>query len=298
MKTLLRILMLTVLFCINNLAIGQSNEIQVDTNNIYKVELRDGSVFYGNIFYQDSVKIELRTTSIPKLDIPLSKILKLDELDKSNFRNGKYWFNNPHATRYLHGPSAFNLKKGEGYYKNTMLIMNSFNYGITDNISIGGGIELISTFGSILTESFNPIFFITPKVSYKVANNIHAGAGVIYVNVPGFLEDRTGMGIAYGIGTYGTEEYNMTAGVGYGFIQGTLANNPVLTLSGMARISRRTALVTESWFIPMDGYNGMHTYGIRFLAEKTAIDLAFINNPDIASAIIIGIPYVSFSVKI
>jgi hypothetical protein len=48
----------------------------------------------------------------------------------------------------------------------------------------------------------------------------------------------------------------------------------------------------------MDGYNGMHTYGIRFLAEKTAIDLAFINNPDIASAIIIGIPYVSFSVKI
>jgi hypothetical protein len=298
MKTLIRTLILAFLFCITNMASAQSNENQADTSKIYMVELKDGTVFYGNIMHHDSVNIELRTTSIPKLNIPLSKILKLEEMDNSNYRNGKYWFSNPHASRYLIGPSAFNLKKGEGYYRNTLLVLNSINVGITDNFSIGGGFELISTFGSLATSKFNPIFFITPKVAYKVADKVRAGAGVLYINVPGFAEERSRMGIAYGITTYGTEEYNVTGGLGWGFFDREFSKKPVVTISGMARLSKRTAFVSESWFLPKVQPYGLHTYGIRFLSEKSAIDLAFMNNPDIAQVIIIGIPYVSFSVKL
>ena len=65
----------------------------------------------------------------------------------------------------------------------------------------------------------------------------------------------------------------------------------------MVIISRRIALVTENWFIPLDNYYGVFSYGIRFFGEKISVDLAFLNNSDIAEGLAIGIPYLDFVVK-
>jgi hypothetical protein len=70
-----------------------------------------------------------------------------------------------------------------------------------------------------------------------------------------------------------------------------------VTISGMTRISRRTALITENWLIPDNGFYGLYSYGIRFFSEKLSVDLAFINNQDIAKGLFIGIPIVNFVVK-
>ena len=301
MKNLIQTLLLTLLVCVTSNVFGQkttSISDPIDSTKMYKIELNDGSVFIGNILHNDSVNIVMRTSSITKLEIPISKIKRKDELDKSNLKNGSYWFPNPHATRYLYGPSAFNLKKGEGYYQNTWIVLNSFNTGITNNISIGGGLEFISTFGSFASGSFEPIFFITPKVGFKVAEKLHAGSGILYVTTPNFGSgNRSGLGIAYGIGTYGSLDHNITGGIGWGFVEGKFQERPIITFSGMTRISKKTALVTENWLIPTDDYYGVYSYGIRFFGEKMAVDLAFINNPDIAEILIIGIPYVSFVLK-
>lgn len=259
-----------------------------DSTRIFKVELYDGSVFFGNILQQDSNSIIMRTPSIPKLELLISSIKSIDEIDPSNFKNESYWFPNPHATRYLYAPSAFNLKKGEGYYQNTLLVLNSFNVGITDNISIGGGLELFSTF-AVRT----PFIFITPKVGFKVSEKFHAGGGVLFVRIP-----ETSLGTIYGTGTYGSKDHNITNSLGWGFVDGEFSLRPIITLSGMTRISKRTALVSENWFIPASSkYYGLISYGIRFFGESMAIDLAFINNADIVKIIFIGIPYVSFVVK-
>ena len=290
MKTLLSILMFATLVCITDNVFGQNINVgsPIDSTKIYKIELKDGSIFIGNILQQDSVNIVLRTSSIPKIEIPVSKIKSIDEVDKSNFKDGSYWYPNPHATRYFYGPSAIGLKKGEGYYQNTYLVLNSFNVGITDNISIGGGLELISTFAGK-----DPLFFITPKVSFKVAEKFHAGGGVLYARIPG----GGSLGTVFATGTYGTTDNNITGSLGWGFVDSEFSERPIITLSGMTRISKRAALVTENWLIPTDGYYGLFSYGVRFFGEKIAVDLAFINNRDIAEEIIIGIPYVSFTVK-
>jgi hypothetical protein len=291
MKKLIQILLFTILVFATSNVFGQKTNISepVDSTKIYKIELKDGSIFIGNILQQDSVNLVLRTSSIPKIEIPVSKIKSIDEVDKSNFKNDIYWYPNPHATRYFYGPSAIGLKKGEGYYQNTYLVLNSFNVGITDNISIGGGLELISTFAER-----DPIFFITPKVSFKVAEKFHAGGGVLYARIPG---DFGPLGTVFATGTYGTTDNNITGSLGWGFVDSEFSERPIITLSGMTRISKRAALVTENWLIPTDGYYGLFSYGVRFFGEKIAVDLAFINNRDIAEAIIIGIPYVSFTVK-
>jgi hypothetical protein len=140
-----------------------------------------------------------------------------------------------------------------------------------------------------------PFFFITPKVGFKLAEKVHLGGGLLYANTAAF--ELSGFGIGYGIFTYGTVENNITAGLGWGFIEGESTDGPIITVSGMARVSRRLGLVSENWIVPVDGYYGVFSYGLRFMSEKITVDFAFINNPDIFSEIFIGIPYVDFVIK-
>lgn len=266
-----------------------------DTMRMYKVELLDGSVFVGRMVDSTDTRIRLLTNSGTSVDVDSRSMTRITPVSASDLHRGKYWFPNPNATRYLFAPSAFSLKRGEGYYQNTYIVLNSFNVGVTDNITIGGGFELTSL---LIKGSGGPIFFLTPKVSIPVNDRFRAAAGVLYVNVPDlFSNQRSGGGIAYGVGTFGTPNSNFSAGLGWGFIQGDFSTNPVVTLSGMHRVSRKVALVTENWLIPADGYYGIYSYGVRFFGEKLAVDLAFLNNRDIASVLVLGVPYIDFVVK-
>ena len=295
MKKLILTIFFTMIVCSASTVFGQKTFISYpfDTTKTYIIELHDGSRFIGNFLQKDSISIVIKTSSIPKIEIPIQKIKSIEKVDPLNLKNGIYWFPNPNATRYLFSPSAFTLKKGEGYYQNTYLLLNSFNVGITDHISIGGGLEILSTFGE-----GDPIFFITPKVGFNVVDKFNIGGGVLYASTPSFGSgNRSSLGIVFGIGTYGSIDHNITGGLGWGFVEGEFESRPIITVSGMTRISKKTALVTENWFIPTDNYYGIISYGIRFFGEKLAVDLAFINNSDIAEIIFIGIPYVDFVVK-
>ena len=292
-----------ILFClVSTYTSGQDRSIpdDPDSTQTYKVEMIDGTVFLGNILKSDSQMILMKTSLLTKIEIPKIKIKSVTRVEKSSMVNGIYWFPNPNATRYLFSPSAFNLKKGEGYYQNTYLLINSFNVGVTDNFSIGGGFELLSTFGTLASGNFQPIFFITPKVGFKVTENFHAGGGILYASIPDFDngDERLEGGLAYGIGTLGSIEHNFTGGIGWGFFDGDFSNQPFITFSGMTRVSKKAALITENWLGPDNGnYYGVFSYGVRFFGETISVDLAFINNSDIAEEIIIGIPYVDFVVK-
>jgi hypothetical protein len=46
----------------------------------------------------------MKTSSIPKIEIPVITIKSIDEVDKSNYKNGIYWFPNPHSTSYIFCP--------------------------------------------------------------------------------------------------------------------------------------------------------------------------------------------------
>lgn len=293
-----RLLWSLLLFCVFTVASTEGVYAQTDTtltkNAVGKrwiVETRDGSTIQGVFLGQTEGGIRLKTDSAGEVVIPHNQIKSTKIIDDSRFRDGEYWFENPNATRYLFSPSAFNLKKGEAYYQNTYLVLNSFNIGLTDNITMGGGFELISTFTG------TPAFYLTPKASFEINDKWRAGGGLLYANVIGVDEDFSGLGIGYGIVTYGNTDDNATLGLGYGFVDGEFSSKPIITLSGMKRVSRRIGLVSENWFVPINGYYGILSYGLRFMGERITVDLAFINNPDIAESIFIGVPYVDFVVK-
>lgn len=270
-----------------------------DSETLYLINLVNGNQLYGKISEKRENEIVFETKSLGIVTIPTANIKKMHVTEEGKMVDGKYWFPNPNNTRYYFAPSAFNLKKGEGYYQNIYFLMNSANYGVTDNFSIGGGI--IIPFA----------VYITPKINFRITEKFYMGTGVLF----GMLPETSAVGIAYGLTTYGTNEHNITLGVGYGFFEEDFSERPIISLNGMTRISRQLALVTENWSIPFkryeyDEYNWQappkekrvydtyFSYGLRMMfGEKITVDVALVNSKDIVEFLPVGIPYVDFVLK-
>ncbi len=264
------------------------SKFDFDTNATYLIKLKDESIFTGN-FISKRDSILTFSSKSTKFEVTLSDIESVSVVDPSRFVKGKYWFPNPHHTRYLFSPSAFNLKKGEGYFQNIYGTANSINYGITDHFTLGAGTELISLFSCF------PILVATPKFGgYDIGTKLKAGGGALLA-----LTEEGVLGIGYGIVTQGTEDKNITVGLGWAFSsEGDLETKPVATISGMIRIKKNIALISENWLIPFDGYRPFFSYGLRFFGERMSVDLALINSPEIARDVIaIGFPFVDFVYK-
>ncbi|MCX6305309.1 MAG: hypothetical protein NT040_10090 [Bacteroidetes bacterium] len=274
-----------------------------DTSATVQVKLKEGSSYIGKFSENRNDTLTILTADLGAIRIAYGKIKSAQILENKMVRKGKYWFPTPLPGRYFFAPSAFTLEPGEGYYQNTLVVFNSFNVGVTRWFSVGGGIEFLTTIGSLTAGDFMPTFYITPKVGFKVANNLRLGAGVLYAQV---LGDQFRMSNFYGLVTYGTADYNITGGIGLAYSSSeheewVWQKNPMITLSGTARLARKLAFVSENWIIPGAGENGVpyavFSYGLRFLGESISVDLAFINNKDIAQVFFMGIPFVSFAVK-
>jgi len=303
----------------DNVAQDKFKTFAFDSTSSYVFTLVDGTKVIGTFLGKTTDQLFVRTASIDRLEIAFSKIKSITIASETQLKKGIAWISNPNPTRYFFAPSAYNLKKGEGYYQNSYLFLNSVNYGLTDYFSIGGSLELISTFTSISDGKFDPIFLITPKVGFNVSPKLNVGAGALIVSIPNFEDEdngdmdfpeeddedrrRFGAGIGYGLATYGDIERNVTLGVGFGFFDKEFAKRPIITLNGLMRVGPKMALVTENWMIPVTDweenrdYFEIVTYGVRFFGEKLSVDLGFLNNRNVVEELIIGVPYVDFVVK-
>ena len=232
-------------------------------------------------------------------------------VEREQIVDGKYFFPNPHATRYFFGPSAIPLKKGEGYFQNAYILANSVQIGVTDNFSMGGGIGIPF------------LFFITPKLCYRVGKNVYMGGGILFATTIS-SDLGFGMGVAYGSLTLGNNENNFTISTGWGAIkQDTynsqtndytnrweLARNPIFTFSGMVRIARKCSLISENWVFATKDYDNKfensnsYTYvyhalisgGFRLMGEKNSFDLAIIV-PLVTDGTTFGFPYLDYVFK-
>lgn len=320
----------TIIGClmISHLAFSQdTTESKKAAPKMYVVETIDGTTLNGTVISENDSVLILNTKAIGQVTLQKQNLKSIKLIGTDDYVDGVYWFENPNATRYIVGPSAFNLKKGEGYYQNLYLFGQSVNYGITDHFSIGGGTEIASP---IFGGEAPALFFLTPKIGYEVAPKVNLGAGILYIHISDeFADDVINTGILYGVATYGTKNNNFTLGLGWGYYNNKVdiysnsppytrstkrdkgfATLPTITFSGMTRLSKRFCLTTENWIQPLKSYDyyssnnsysfsykdgAFFSYGMRFMGEKNSIDFGFINNAEIVGEI--PIPYIDFVVK-
>lgn len=256
--------------------------------------------------------IQILTEKTGLLDISRSQIKRIQRIQKDQIQGDSYVFPNPHPTRYFFGPSAIPLKKGEKYFQNAYILANSMQIGLTDHLSIGGGVVIPF------------LFFVTPKIGFQVSPYAHVGGGVLLAN--SFINDLPlGLGVAYGSFTLGTREHNVTLNAGWGATkQNTynamtsqsssswgMANKPMFTFSGMTRISKRCMLITENWLFSvnentldnMQQINGTKSSragiisgGVRIMWNNTSLD-AGILSPAGGGSSATGIPYLDYVIK-
>jgi hypothetical protein len=277
----------------------------------YLIRTTDGRTLVGTIVSVGKEHIAVESPLLGSISIPPEAI--------TDFRlNLKIHFPNPNATRYFFAPSAFMLPKGEGYYQNTYILMNSINYGLTEKFTLAGGVIL-------------PFwFYVTPKFGLQLSEHLAAACGLFYAT--SIILDRgmdMGLGIGYGMLTAGGREYNITVACGYGYSRigrnWDLTKYPIVMLGGMKRISPRFSLVTENWAVsskfmqervtgyvtdewggtyPVTDmvwngtykYNGIVSLGLRWMTEKISFDLALVLPVNIMDQFLI-LPYLDFFYK-
>jgi len=285
--------LLILFFLLANLSVFGQDSTQNVKPLLFEVKMKDGSVLFGNIISQDAYTMDLQTENMGKVTLSKNQVENIRQIEKQEgIRGEQLYFRTSNRTRYFFAPSAYSLDKGELYYQNTYLFLNFFNYGITKNFSFGAGFEAISTLAG------RPIIMLAPKVSGALSEKWHLSGGILYIN--SIKNDFDGLGIAYGTTTYGTEDHNLSAGLGYGFVRDSWSKQPVYTFSGMTRLSPRFGLVTENWIIPFNGsYEGLLSLGFRIFGDRFSFDFALVR-PAISdwNNDFIAVPYIDILIKI
>jgi hypothetical protein len=273
-----------LLFC----AKVQAQNVQ-DTLMV-RIETTDGNEFIGEIVGQDSLKIYLKTQNLGEISVFKSNIKSQEKIKIQQIKDGRLWFENPQSSRYFWSPNGYGLKEGEGYYQNIWVLWNQFSYGISDNFSLGGGIIPLFLFAGGPT----PVF-LTPKISIPIeADRFNIGAGALLGTVLG--EPDSGFGIVYGISTFGTRDNNVTFGMGYGFAGGEWASSPLISVSGMFRLTSRGYFITENYYINGGGEGVvLLTLGGRWIIKKAALDFGLVL-PVADIGEFIAVPWLGFTI--
>ena len=233
-------------------------------------------------------------TNLGIIHIPISKIKHIETVPVDLIRKGEFWFANPNITRLFFAPTARMLKQGKGYFSDYYLFFPGFAYGITDRFTLGGGLSIFPG-----VDMNDQLFFVAPKFGLVQEKTFSFAMGALLVRIPGdddvFQDDPEVAGILYGVTTFGQPDASLTAGLGYGFVDGNLADRPMVMIGGEKRLTRRTAFVTENWIFPgID--EPLISYGIRFFGKRLSVDLGLINTIG-DGAIFPGVPYIDFVVQ-
>lgn len=247
-----------------------SAQDQPDTLNYY-IQTADGNSYRGQILGQDSTGMLFRLEQFGEHRFLKAEIKKLQPINAEQVIDGKYWMENPQSTRYFFSPNAYGLKKGEGYYQNVWVMVNSFAVGVSDYFSIGGGVVPLFLFAGAPT----PVW-ITPKFSIPVAREkFNLGGGALMGTVLG--EEDTGFGILYGISTLGSRDKNVSLGLGYGYAGGDWARAPLINLNTMIRFGPKGYFISENYFIHTAGTTALiFTVGGRHIIQRAGLDYGLV----------------------
>jgi len=120
------------------------NKTYVDTtktDSLSMILLNDGTDLIGVIQSQDMREVTIRLTDGRTVIIPSYTIKKIAPIERNQKVGDNIYYPNPHPSRYLYTPTAYPIKKGEGYFQSVYFLSLQFQYGITDNFSAGVGVD-------------------------------------------------------------------------------------------------------------------------------------------------------------
>jgi hypothetical protein len=250
------------------------------------VETKDGSRFVGKFIERRTDTVVLQTEAMGLIYLAESQMKSIDEVGKvKEGSTNSSWFRNPYAAQGLFFPTGISLKKGEGNYQNLMVGLNSIHYGITDNFSLGGGLEIIS-----FAVTGNPVIYVEPKLSYSFSNNLHMSGGVYLLgSTSNFSSNSSIFALPFANLTYGNRDNNVTVGT---YFSPQSGGGQLVLIGGQWRVAKKFSLMSEIYL--SEGV-ALVTLGSRFMTEtfNLSFGLFLFGNSGSSSG---GFPYIGFTI--
>jgi hypothetical protein len=201
----------------------------------------------------------------------------------------------PSYSRLMLAPTGRPLAAGDGYVSDHYVLFPSYARGITNNISLMGGLSVFPAVGLM-----NQLRYVAPRVAHAFSEDVAACAGGVLAGA-GSGEDGGGIGMLFGMATFGKVERSLTMGLGYGWARDSdethYLGGPIIAIGGSRQLSENVSLVSESWIITGEGLGlDQQPFGLalRFFSGGLAVD---------AGAVLVGealkhgfpIPWLSFA---
>ncbi len=287
MNTIIPLARACLLVCIASCAMAQETQPRPVPAEITTV---NNTVINGKILgiARDSVTIK-SDYGIQRIAVrDIRSISYLDSL-KSTTR----WFEAPNQSRYLFSSTAIPLRKGEVMLSSTYLVIASAQYGMADNLSIGGGFEAIGM----------SLGYVSFRYTFLNRDRHKLSTGLSYFYLPeDFIEfysgeDLRGLGLVTATSTWGNSNTHFSLGAAYLYAAGGFVP-PLITVSATARFAKNFAFVTENWLITAQRSQtyGILSLGVRYMGKMSSFDLAFYT--DHKSPLDAYFPYIAYAIKL
>jgi hypothetical protein len=208
--------------------------------------------------------------------------------------------NNTYGSHYFASFSAIPLRKQTGFYKNTMVSLNAVSYGLTEHLSVGGSLDLVSL---IRARDGGPVYTGRVQVSGSASEVFHLGASITYLNarvpvgasVPEGTTVPPGIFTGLAMFTIGNKDYQLTVAGGLTHDGQRTGEGPVFNFGGAARAFPNIMFVTEHWvFTDPDRDFLAHSFGMRILGDELAIDVGLAYDREFTTKVTaVGMPFLS-----
>lgn len=307
MYTFIRpIFILLVLISGQSVAVAQRiSPTPTDSVRVVRIELKDGSVLFGQVASDEGGLLVLRFAYGETLRIPHTLIIRREVLAQS--LSGQIIEIDPNQTRLLFAPTARPIPKGDAYIANYYLFLNFVGYGVTDRFTMAGGFSMLP--GARIA---NQAFYVAPKYTLlqqerqQVAIGLWAGAaglsessqmvgGIPYLNYTRGSAQKS-LTLAVGLPVYRQNEYEydpITQRDAHKYVW-KAGKNLITVLGGERQLGRKTKLVGEAWMFwgkdtPAPPENLFVAPALRYYNQNFALDFGMLYIGP--SSDIIAIPY-------
>lgn len=225
---------------------------------VYEVQLAGGSELFVRIVSVGDDEVVLRTVDGVELRVDRARLVGLQPA-RGRVVDGVFWREDRNASRLFFTATGRSLGAGEAYAGTYMIALPFVAVGVTDAFTVAAG-------APVLFGAFEP-FYVAPKLRVVRSGSADVSLGTLAF----FFQDET-VGIAYGVGTFGSTDRALTVGLGFGYSGADFSSQPVAMIGGEARTGRRVKFVTENYFLP--GEDGtVLSGGLRFVGARISTDV-------------------------
>ena len=230
---------------------------------IYRIKLGDGSTIFARITGADQARVFLETVGGDQMEVDRHDIKGIRRA-RGHIVDNEFWIEDPGSTRLFFTSTGRALGQGESYVGTYLIVLPFAAIGLTDRIAIAAG-------APVVIGELEP-YYLAPKVQILAFQKAQVSLGTLAF----FFKERV-VGVAYGVGTFGTRDQAVSAGLGYFYAGDDFSDKPAAMLGGELRYSRGIKVITENYVLPRD-VGAVFSAGIRVIDNRFTSDMVVIGS--------------------